>query len=294
MAKNTKEYPERMGMSIPLTTKGKIPELISKYKIKSLLDVGCADGRFTEVLAASLPKNVTIDAIDTCSDGGGDDSHIKKTGRVNYYITDFANVPYVIGKTYDCIVFSSVMHEISSYCEDDGEKYSQKPIFNTLKTAYGLLNPGGVVVVRDMVKPSWKTRSVPVEMLPFDNAVTFLKFITECPYLKPEYDKCFETKFFAYDTGDRILFNVRNDVLMEFLMTATWGPESMDREIMEKKFILKKGDWKKAFQKAGLAMEHYEETNEEYPMYFDRLVRIWEPMWKYPATTCLMVGVKAR
>lgn len=286
---NIKEYCERMGNSIPVTTKNKIPELIKAHNVKTLLDVGCADGRFTEFLAAELPKNVKIDAIDMSP--YVDYSPIKRTGKVTYAVSPFDESLLKWGKKYDCIVFSSVMHEISSYCDDENKRYSQKPIFDAIQLANKLLNPGGIAIVRDMLNPNWKTKSIPVEMNIYC-ASKFLDFIINCPYLKTKYDKHAESKFMAYDTHDKILFNIRNDVLMEFLMMATWGAESEEREIKERKFILKKADWKRAFKNAGLDIEHYEDTNEEYPKYFDRLVKIWEPKWKYPMTTCLMVAKK--
>ncbi len=290
---NEKQYCDRMSSSVPFTTKKQIPEIIKSHKAKSILDVGCADGRFTEYIAEMLPKKIKIDAIDprlhqyrgTGSDVSGNISF--KTAKFDKSFVDGCR------DKYDCIVFSSVMHEISSYCENDEERFSKKPIKNAIELASKILAPNGIVIVRDMIRPAkFQSKSIPVEFCGLHPLDWFFRYVAECPYYQPEYDQCDISKFMCYDSGRHFIFNIREDVLMEFLMTFTWGVDSFYREIREKKFIMEKNDWKKAFEKSGMTISSYFTTAEQYPKYFEKIVRVLQDGWKFPDTTCLIVAEK--
>jgi len=297
---NIKQYCKRMGESVIHTTKGHIPDIINiNGDIRKILDVGCADGSFTRYLSRKLEnKKTNITAIDAQYCLYTKNNEFEETvGNIHFDSKEFNEkfVDQILnqGSLFDCIVFSSVMHEISSYSSDKKEQYTKTPIKKAIKLASKILNPGGIIIVRDMIKPPHhRTKTVSVEFRDNDKMNGFLRFIQHCPYYS-KTDKSSVSKFMAYSSDpNRIIFNIREDVLMEFLMCFTWGWGSFPREVREKKFIMDKQSWLDAFESAGLQTTLKVTTKEEYPKYFDKIIKVWDPRWIYPDTTCLFVAKK--
>ena len=47
---------------------------------------------------------------------------------------------------YDTIIFSSILHEISSYCEDESIRFTEIPIKNALRKTNELLTDNGSII----------------------------------------------------------------------------------------------------------------------------------------------------
>lgn len=138
---NPNIYLERM--SKPLQEKLKVAKYISK-NVKSILDVGCADGVITLALADMYP-DINFVGIDL-DQGFVDIANQKVENRQNVrfecvYLRD----KLADEERFDVVLFCSVLHEFFSY----GEGIST--VVKALSDARELLNPGGEIVIRDML-----------------------------------------------------------------------------------------------------------------------------------------------
>lgn len=147
--KNPQVYLDRM--SKPLLEKLKVSKYFSK-NTKSVLDVGCADGTVTLVLADVFPS-INFVGIDL------DESFVKKA---NSKIGDRKNVVFehaflrerlADSQRFDVVLFCSVLHEFFTY----GEGIST--VVKALSDAREILNPGGEIVIRDMVLYEYTSKS---------------------------------------------------------------------------------------------------------------------------------------
>lgn len=146
---NPQTYLDRM--SKPLQEKLKVAKYISK-NVKSVLDVGCADGTITLALADMFPevKFVGIDLDQEFIDI----ANSKVEGRKNVkfeclYLREKLNE----AEKFDVVLFCSVLHEFFSY----GEGIST--VVKALSDAREILNPDGEVVIRDMLLYEYAEKS---------------------------------------------------------------------------------------------------------------------------------------
>lgn len=288
---NFKTYLSRMARSANFSTKTNIPAIVRANDCKRVLDVGCADGAFTEMIAfANSQANVVgIDINPEC---------IKEAERrsmnngpaLTYNCAELGEVEGL----FDCIVFSSVMHEISSYCEEGSGshevasgRYTYTPIEDAIKEAYKHLAWGGIIIIRDWVDCSYG-HLLRVKFKSLEYSEMFKRFQEEFPAL----DKISEGRQMVYE-DDTIPdgYLVCERFFMEYLMVATWGKESWMREINERKFICRKDKWYDMAEAANLSVVGWMETTEEYPLYCERIaeVTVGPDKWHMPDTTFVMV-----
>lgn len=146
---NPKQYLERM--SKPLQEKLKISRFIPAGT-KSVLDVGCADGTMTLALA-DMYSQTNFVGIDLSGE------FIKKAQSS---IGERKNVRFENGflrerlanpERFDVVLFCSVLHEFFSY----GEGIST--VVKALADAHEMLNPGGTLIIRDMILYNYAGKS---------------------------------------------------------------------------------------------------------------------------------------
>jgi len=132
-------------MSKPLQEKLRVVKYIPKWA-KQVLDVGCADGTLTCALAKLFP-DVRFLGIDL------DEEFIIKA-RERAIGENLSNVSFekvylrdILSRSekFDTVIFVSVLHEFFTY----GEGISS--VLKALADAHELLNPGGEIVIRDMI-----------------------------------------------------------------------------------------------------------------------------------------------
>jgi len=138
---NPQRYLERM--SKPLQEKLRVANFFPDG-VKSVLDVGCADGVVTIALAEMFPeiKFVGIDLnrefIDIAKEKS---SELKNITFENVYLRERLANP----ERFDVVLFCSVLHEFYSY----GEGIST--VVKALADAHEILKPNGSLIIRDMV-----------------------------------------------------------------------------------------------------------------------------------------------
>ena len=139
---NYEQYLQRMTQSISQSSKGLIPFFAARCK--RILDVGCGSGILINAIRAVNPeaKIVGIDinqtAVDTCIEQGLDVR--------NATLLDVEKN----GEKYDCVIFSSVLHEFSSY--DNENPYTMIPIEDAIKESAMVMEDGGIIIIRDGVR----------------------------------------------------------------------------------------------------------------------------------------------
>ncbi len=119
-------------------------------------DIGCSDGELSRTLSVYLPKNTVFFGIDL-SDEMLDIAKKKDLdlGINSYYANANAfDLPYK-ENSMDAMILSSTMHELYSYANPKyGEKaYSKNSILHFLQSAYKVLTPGGVLIIKDPATP---------------------------------------------------------------------------------------------------------------------------------------------
>lgn len=296
---NEECYCDIMFANAGRTSKSKLPGLIRELlpyraddQMRFVLDVGCADGRFTRCLKDSLPDDVGVIGLEP------NRQRFRKAqklmdgdGRLSFINNQFDN-SYADGRgDFDCVLFSSSMHEISSASNDKIDRYTTIPIRVALKKAAGLLRKDGVVVVRDFVKVcDWEYGTVEAMFTTEEIENQFLRYVRECPFI--DYGGSFVFSM-SKVYQKQAIFKIRADLFLEFLLCRTWGENAWKREVKERKLILSKEMWKTAFEEAGLTDVTVETHTEEYPQFFKNAAFVVSPAgWSWPDLSITITGRK--
>jgi SAM-dependent methyltransferase len=271
-------YLRRMTESMKYSTKGLIPLLAKSGS--NILDVGCGSGVMLQALenenesATLTGLDLNIDAIE----------RLRENTNWKLYHMDFMELSNV---KFDTIIFSSILHEISSYNSDVNKRFTEVPILEALNKCNELLDDEGSIIIRDGL------------LLPSNDRVVI-------SFINPEdglWLYRFQRDFRGFDNlniDTRIIclsdnkFLVSEGFLKEFLCTYTWGEESYPREINERFGILTKNEWLTIIKKAGFKIETVIEAKEEYEKYLSPKVSILTlggSPYEYPNIT---ITVKAK
>ncbi|HEY4177003.1 MAG TPA: methyltransferase [Kofleriaceae bacterium] len=117
----------------------------------------------------------------------------------------------------DTVVFCSILHEVYSYTEP---KFALASVEAVIKSAFGVLRPGGRIVIRDGVMPAPGTRRI--KMLSPDVKATLELYCAQFAGRAVTYTEL---------APDRVEMTTPD--AMEFLYTYTWGPASFPYEVRE-------------------------------------------------------------
>lgn len=270
MPGNYSQYIERMTNSFTRTTKSLIPyyaiQLTAGHPRPRILDVGFGSGVVGSALRSLLPDAV-ICGIDMAP------QNIQNAPQGIYdelygcRLEDFY-LPHQ-QDAFDLVIFSSVLHEISSYAEED--RFSTGHIKNALRKTRDLLKDGGYVLIRDGLK-SPREDLVSVELMSEKDLDALKRFCLQRPMNPWEEEERKYQLALAQEAHDLHL-SFPNNAFREFLCTWTWGPESWDREVQERFCTMTLAEWVQALEGAGFDCAVNIASLEEYPKFFARICR---------------------
>lgn len=281
---NYELYLKRMTESMKYSTKGLIP--IFAVGSKSVLDVGCGSG---VLLNALLEYDIDhVIGIDINGEA------VKKIENLNNDKIEVykSDIKEFIDKniSVDAVVYSSVLHEVSSYCENENLRYTLKPIEDILKDTYDLLPIGGKIIIRDciMVDHNDLNKKVRITFKDDSESKWLYRFKEEFIGFKGlDVDMTIE----KIDNSYRISYAF----LKEFLYTYTWGEGSWNREINERVGIMDSNTWEKMVSDSGFRIDKVLYSKEEYEKYLNPKVDIiWDnnEEFVYPYMNILIVAIK--
>ena len=253
---------------------------------RNILDVGCGSGVMLKALEEENPNakltglDLNIDAI----------KRLSKTTNWKLYHMDFMNLENV---KFDTIIFSSILHEISSYNSNPSKRFTEMPILEAFKKSYELLENKGSIIVRDGLLSSEEERH--------NKLIVSFKDLNDYQWLYR-----FQNDFKGFDNLDidtkiadlgNNKYQVSEGFLKEFLCTYTWGPESYPREINERFGILTKNEWISLLKVAGFKLETIIESKEEYEKYLSKKINITTEegiQYEYPNMSITFKATKSR
>ena len=288
LARDNKEnyelYLKRMTESMKHSTKGFVPFFATNSKCA--LDVGCGSGvMLNALLDYGVDKVIGIDI---------NEEAIKKLKDLNNPRIEVYNIPFEevdnLGLEVDTIIFSSVLHEFSSY--SDKERYSLNPIINAIKKSYEMLPVNGKLIIRDCLMADFKDRYKKV-VIKFNNdedAKWLYKFRDE---FKGFNNLDIDMTIDKIDDSYKISFAF----LKEFLYTYTWGEGSWPREIEERTGITDIDSWESMIREYGFEIESVLYSKEEYEKYLSPKIDIkWEDgsRFSYPYMNITLVATKRK
>ena len=130
----------------------------------------------------------------------------------------------------DTVVFCSILHEVYSYTERDGQKFQLESVRDVIRAAWQTLRAGGRLVIRDGVMPPPGTRRI--KFIAPDARSTFDLFVAQFEGRKIQFKEL---------AANRVELSAPD--AMEFLYTYTWGPASFPYEVRELYGVLPYDDY---------------------------------------------------
>lgn len=124
-----------------------------------ILDIGCGSGKGSHDMAVINPR-LHVTGLDY------DQDYINKAqGQYEQQNLDFVQgdaraLDDGIGM-FDAILNSSLMHEVYSF-----NGYSERAVIDSLRSQLGRLNPGGVILIRDFMRPAQPDAMVYLDLPP--------------------------------------------------------------------------------------------------------------------------------
>lgn len=282
---NYLRYLRRMTDSMKVTTKGLIPFLTKDDR--KILDVGCGSGFMLEALEKANPE-AQLTGVDLNYEAIRRLELLNKPWKL--YHSDFLKFK---GKNYDSVIFSSILHEISSYNDDQSKRFTSVPIKESMEKTYDVLHDGGSIIIRDglMVPETARDNQLLITFSNPDDADWLYKFRDE---FKGFRNTNINTDIFNSYPNEYL---VSEGFLKEFLYTYTWGPESYHREINERFGILERNEWIRLLEESGFEIDTVIESSEEYEKHLKdkvSITNVFGEKYIYPSMTILIKANKVK
>lgn len=267
-------YFQRMASS--LGDKKRILDYLPKSPGR-ILEVGSGGGELT---LAMIELGHEVVAIDPNPDSI---AHLEKllpsdTRILPMYAEQIGSIR---GK-FDAIVFCSVLHEVFSYSSKP-DKTVESVIGGVLRDSFSLLNPGGVVIVRDGVRPEPRASNGCCDKLYDDLIISDLYtadlailYIRNSPWAqRDKIHTCW-----SYEPGekfDSLLISAPSSQIMEIAYTINWGFAAMHREMQEVYGLYTLSGLSDLAQTVGLStLESFSYLQPGYKQHLDPVAKLYE------------------
>lgn len=210
-----------------------LPPVTAEYA-PSVLDIGAGGGALTGEL---LRLGYRVTAVDS-------NVATRRQLREDYPEAHpallFAHEVYVLGTKFDAVLCSSVLHEVYSY-RDAAGMHGMMAVAQSIQAFHKVLKPGGVLVVRDGVKPDDADKK------------GFVVIRGEVPNDFPVYEYLRQVPFreIWLNRTRPGFFHGNYQSLMEFVFTYNWGVETYHREAKELYGIMKLDEYAAFVERAG-------------------------------------------
>lgn len=270
------------------TQESRKTEILDMVTGSIIVDVGSGGGVLLDEIEKRFPDktiigtDISTNVIETLH------QKIRQEGH-GYQVLKHNFVEGPLPFQADTIIFSSILHEIYSYSEYQGEKFRMESVLLALKHATASLKKGGRILIRDGIYTDAE-KVVTIRMKTADG-LNFLK----------NYDRDFRGLPLLVSSGRRKpvisgeTLEVQGDInfIREFLYTYTWGEESYSCEINEQFGYLTLAQYRETLEQMGLVILHGEEYCEPgYEEHLSPLVELTDFAWKDIPSNCILAGEK--
>lgn len=258
-----------------------------------VVDVGSGGGVLLDVLEKNYPDktiigtDISTNVIEKLNQKIEEEGHHYKVLRHN-----FVEGPIDCGA--DTILFSSILHEVYSYTQWEGEQFNIEAVKAALANAYNSLPAGGRIVIRDgIMADSDKICSVRFRS---PEGVSFAQnYIRDFKGLKTlrradDADKWQENKVSL--NGDVLTADV--NFIREALYTYTWGNESYAQEVQEQFGYFTYQGYIDFLKELGMEIIYSDSFTEKgYPDNLNPLVELMDGLtWEELPSTCIIAAQK--
>ncbi len=281
---NEEAYLETMN-NAQSSTKMSILDYVTGDKV---LDVGSGGGILLDALEERFPEkkifgtDISQNVIEVL------DKKIM-TEKHNYHVFEHNFVYNRLWSPVDCIIFSSIMHEIYSYTDNGNGRFDMASVMGALYNTLESLSKGGRIIIRDGVKTE-SNRIVTVRFKDEDALSLAKSYLSDFRGLKELHDK--DGKWFNLQINeDTITGNI--NLVREMLYTITWGPMSYTQEVQEQFGYLTLNEYKGILNSIGFnVIESKEFTEPGYPEHLNDKVELLDFTWDDIPSNCIIVAEK--
>jgi len=282
-------YFERMAKSLgdKLHIVEQLPEPTDKYSPK-VLDIGAGGGEFANSLTE---LGFTVTALDANSDAV---AHMKANFPKLHPVELLANHARELGlETYDAVICSSILHEVFSYGDDERGPGDYNSLTEALKAFHAVLKPGGVLVIRDGVRPRHWNDTATITVLNGDDEAV-ISYLDQCPFANGSIPGTVGelVKLTKHRSGSYV-GDLRS--AYEFYMTYNWGVENYHREAHELYGVLSLDQYSSLLNYVGFNVELAKSwVQPGYSEHLPTKVRLMtaEGFNRWPDTNALWVARK--
>ena len=283
---NEEKYLETMNSSA--LGSGKL-RILDWVKGESVVDVGSGGGILLRGMEERFP-NMKVTGTDVSENVIEALNRAKKEEGRNWEVIRHDLTEGPLPEKTDCVVFSSILHEILSYSETDGRRYNPESVRRALANAAASLNRGGRIIIRDGVGTPGRGR-MRIRFKTDDGMRFFMRFAQDFRGMDeiPESGRIFEID------SDSNAVVADYDYAREFLYTYTWGPESYPHEVKERFGFFSLEALTKELESLGMRILKAESVFEKgYEENLSPLVRLEDPETGketgFPPSNCFVVA----
>ena len=262
-------YLKRMKYSANTSTKSDIPRRCHG----NVLDIGCADGSLLEYIQ-KVNHETRLYGVEP----NPEMADLARERGFTIYNSSIEDLIVDDMPKFDTIIFSSVLHEISSYSKIENLAFTSQPIVDALEKVSKLLRLGGQIIIRDGIQAD----SSDVISFSFKDPTDkkyIQKFNNEWAGMKHMNTLIAQHRLdlgFKEETNNT--FVCSELLAKEFFFTYTWGENSWKREVQEQFGILTETDWRVVInhikQRNKLKLIYWHTNSEEYAKYISEKIEI--------------------